>query len=180
MSSVLASACHLANVHFSRGKKKFMKFAQMQDDNDNIGSIISDDLNAALDATVPESLRGPLTRSSVKPRLLFSTAEQAAAKDKKPHASDDEEAMTDVEFSGPADEPHEEVATPVAPKFRPATPPSTIQRATRSVGFDGACDDDSDHAVTPSRGRKRGGDALTRNDRGIAKKPRATRSHAAY
>jgi hypothetical protein len=102
------------------------------------------EIEDALDATIPARLRGPLTRSSIKPRLLFPSAEQTAAKDKKTRSQlqipsdDDEEAVTDIEdqsheVSTPIDD--EMAVTPNAPRFAPYSPPSTA-RATRSKKVD--------------------------------------------
>lgn len=80
-----------------------------------------------------------VTRSHVKPRLLFP-----AKKQEKPKAFDeDEEAVTDIEDhvlaeieehekpSTPMDfESEEGLATPKAPQFAPASPPTTT-RTTR-------------------------------------------------
>lgn len=78
-----------------------------------------------------------MTRSSVKPRLLFPAPEQQASRS-------DEEAETDIEDNISAQEdletekPHTPLemvddkmpGTPVAPKFAPASPPTTM-RTTR-------------------------------------------------
>lgn len=93
-------------------------------------------LNTELDATVPARLRGPLTRSSLKPRLLFPTPEQIAVREKK-HITDDEEVMTDLEdpfsttVSTPAKHMNDFAVTPAGPKFAPVSPPTTA-RAARS------------------------------------------------
>lgn len=81
-----------------------------------------------------------MTRSSLKPRLLFPTAEQTRAKEIRSHNTEDEEADTDIEEPGggdstPVDQVEEFAATPKAPKFGPATPPTTT-RATRSKKVD--------------------------------------------
>src|SRR5436853_7824107 len=151
----------------------------MEDDNISADGVISDILSAELDATVPPHLRGPLTRS--KSRLLFPTSEQLAAKEKKSLVTDDEEAMTERELSNevspPPEETNEEVFTPVAPKFTPATPPSTAHR-TRSMRFDGAADRHLKNlSVTPTRGKKREGGRIARVE--VTKKPRATRRYVA-
>ncbi|KJK81858.1 hypothetical protein H634G_03121 [Metarhizium anisopliae BRIP 53293] len=78
-------------------------------------------------------LNRPLTRASVKPRLLFPT--------QKTTAEDDEEALTDVEDMNLIDEhvpqtpmkAHSIPAkTPEAPKYAPVSPPDT-RRTTRST-----------------------------------------------
>jgi hypothetical protein len=155
----------------------------MDDGNDSVGEAVTDVLGAELDATVPHHLRGPQTRSSVKPRLLFPNAEQLAAREKKPEMTDDEEAMTERESSHevftPPGELHEEAITPVALKFTPATPPSTTHR-TRSMGFDGSFDEDLTRAIsTPTRGRKREGGRIEGSSGVVNKRQRATRSQIA-
>lgn len=75
----------------------------------------------------------PLTRSAIKPRLLFPSEEQLQERER---AADDvdEEAITDIEMSNvePTITAPEEVTTPVNTRFtnKPATPPSTT-RASR-------------------------------------------------
>lgn len=83
-----------------------------------------------------------VTRSSIKPRLLFPAQE----KPQPSHETDEEEAPTDIEDNvDPVDaKPEEQQSetpqeseekstpdTPTAPRFAPASPPST-SRATRS------------------------------------------------
>lgn len=116
----------------------FRKF----DDEAQVEEEVEDDDELSL--TVPPNLRRPLTRSSIKPRLLFATAEQTIAREKRSQATEDEEeAITDIE------EPHatmnidDHVATPKPPKFAPATPPTTA-RTTRSKKVDMDADLTSD------------------------------------
>jgi len=83
-------------------------------------------------------MRRPLTRSAIKPKLLFPTRQQAAAK--MSHNTEDEEADTDIEdhtkdFSTPKHQVEGFLPTPKAPRFAPATPPTTA-RATRSKNID--------------------------------------------
>lgn len=86
------------------------------------------------------------TRSSVKPRLLFPTAQQ-----QRERQLADEEAITDIEASHDSEmtdvateetETEEqggtqEVTTPVKTSFTPATPPTTVH-ATRAATKKGA------------------------------------------
>ena len=136
----------------SRGKKMFRKFTDV----DDAGAQDEDDNDDALDEDVPSSLRRPLTRSSIKPRLLFPSTEP---RETRSHNTEDEEADTDIEdpmdTSTSLDQIDDQVATPKAPKFAPATPPTTI-RATRSKNVDfngspGAAATDSEHNSTPPR-----------------------------
>ena len=111
----------------------FRKFGEEGfEDEDN-----SDD-DDELAQMVEPNLRRPLTRSSIKPRLLFPSAHQTEAKEKRSQVTEDEEeAVTDIE------EPHgmdvdEAVATPKPARFAPiapATPPTTA-RTLRSKKVD--------------------------------------------
>lgn len=110
-----------------RGKKQFRKFVT-DDGLDEEGGLES----------AVETHRQHLTRSAIKPRLLFPTA-----KAKVPEMSiEDEEALTDIEdhvLAGinaedepvtPAEPVGKTPGTPEAPKFAPASPPTTV-RTTR-------------------------------------------------
>jgi hypothetical protein len=95
---------------------------------------------------VEARLARPLTRSSIKPRLLFQTAktqemidEEEAATDFEEDEEDEEtEAEAEVEIpeipvpQTPAKRRVKHAATPEAPKFAPVSPPDT-RRTTRST-----------------------------------------------
>ena len=88
----------------------------------------------------------PLTRSSVKPRLLFPTKQPIH--ERIENTADDEEAPTDIEeaqdheMTDPEDE--KQVTTPVkASIFSPCTPPTT-GHATRAATKKAALDSPSD------------------------------------
>jgi hypothetical protein len=86
--------------------------------------------------TPTQELHRPLTRSSIKPRLLFPTPQQVKAKEMRSQVTDDEEADTDIEtpLTPTVDD---EVATPKAPRFSAAmASPPTTGRATRSKDVD--------------------------------------------
>ncbi|KAF7545886.1 hypothetical protein G7Z17_g8830 [Cylindrodendrum hubeiense] len=114
-------------VYVFRGKKFFRKFCD--DDNEDADELLDDEVEDEL------RLARPLTRSSIKPRLLFQTEKTEAM-------IEDEEAATDVEdelIDEPAAEPqtpvkphHQRASTPEAPKFAPVSPPDT-RRTTRST-----------------------------------------------
>jgi hypothetical protein len=114
----------------------FRKFAEDDGEAHSTGEASDAVLNAELDSTVPARLRGPLTRSSIKPRLLFPTTEQLAAKAQKSQiAHDEEEAVTDIEdskISTPIRQLDKPNSPPGAPKFGHISPPTTT-RATRST-----------------------------------------------
>ena len=117
--------------HFSRGKKQFRKFS----DNEEEGGLDEDE--GGLESAVDSTSRRPLTRSSIKPRLLF------APKVEEPPviSKSDEEAETDIEDhvresfkedrpSTPMELVEDAPGTPEAPRFAPASPPATA-RTTR-------------------------------------------------
>jgi hypothetical protein len=124
-------------LYSSRGKKFFRKFSEFDDDEED----------EELDSDVETTFSRPLTRSSIKPRLLFP-AKAPAPKTKR--MLEEEEAATDVEDveeaveeAAEAEEPPAKVETPVkakderaqtpeAPKFAPVSPPET-RRTTRST-----------------------------------------------
>ncbi|PNY27457.1 Uncharacterized protein TCAP_02619, partial [Tolypocladium capitatum] len=113
-------------VYVFRGKKFFRKFAENDDTQPQEQETYAD---------IEPELTRPLTRFSVKPRLLFPT-------NKLDEANDEEEAVTDVEDMSKADEAptpqtpikaHSAPAkTPGAPRFAPVSPPDT-KRTTRST-----------------------------------------------
>lgn len=143
----------------------FRKFTDDDGDVSEVGMGSDSEIDAALNATVSPRLRGPLTRSSVKPKLLFSSS--------KPQSIvDEEEAPTDIEeLSGnetPVAQTDELLATPTAPKFAPRSPPTTT-RSKRSDKDIGTCispdfssqfpfgTDGAGDSSPPTRSRGRGG-----------------------
>jgi hypothetical protein len=83
-------------ISFSRGKRIFRKFSDetgAESDGDDLGLLAArPDL---IDCSLNTHVR-PLTRSSVKPRVLFSTARSCHTKEIQTGTTD-EEATTDVE-----------------------------------------------------------------------------------
>ncbi|KAL2003021.1 hypothetical protein VTN02DRAFT_5256 [Thermoascus thermophilus] len=132
-----------------RGKKTFRKFeddADAESDDDDLGLLAArPDL---IDADVSARVR-PLTRSSIKPRVLFPSAAQETP------SSADEEAPTDIEENADANETADEADTTdvemeqpvVTPEVKSAvtTPPSP-GATTRTLRPRVKKDDD----VTPS------------------------------
>ncbi|KAK3945567.1 hypothetical protein QBC46DRAFT_277274 [Diplogelasinospora grovesii] len=121
-----------------RGKKQFRKFTENDEASASIREAL-DETDGGLDSVVESRLRRPLTRSAVKPRLLFPAAK--AEPDPKPIDEEDEEAETDIEDhvlagledknpSTPMDLVEAVPDTPEAPRFAPVSPPSTA-RTTR-------------------------------------------------
>ncbi len=89
--------------------------------------------------TLSSAPRRPLTRSSVKPRLLFPAAKKATPFTAASHNTEDEEADTDIEDQDGSSTPIGQIkmtaVTPKAPKFAPVSPPTTV-RTTRSRKVD--------------------------------------------
>jgi hypothetical protein len=130
----------------------FRKFKDLDgEDPSNMEVDEEDDL----DLSVPSNLRGPRTRSSLKPRLLF-------APPPREHTTEDEEADTDIDetLATPRRQGGSKIATPKAPKFAPVSPPTTA-RTTRSkdVLQNGSTTEPSDDA--PSTPKVRGGRGKT-------------------
>ncbi|KAL8954158.1 MAG: hypothetical protein Q9222_000042 [Ikaeria aurantiellina] len=105
-------------VYVFRGKKIFRRFTPDPDQ----PNVSSDETE--IEDPISPRVR-PLTRASVKPRLLFPTEEQ-----RQERQLAEEEALTDIEY--PRREQTEKVVTPVKETFGPATPPTT-GHATRSM-----------------------------------------------
>lgn len=119
----------------SRGKKIYRKFPNDRSDTSNLG-----------DGEHESSTMRSLTRSSIKPRLLFPTKQQLH--ERSVPTIDDEEAPTDIE--DPQDhemtdlEDEKEIITPVkASVYSPTTPPAT-GHATRAATKKAALDSPSD------------------------------------
>lgn len=123
---------------FSRGKKVYRKFPKD-------GSEHSDGNNLG-DSERESSTISPLTRSSIKPRLLFPAKQQK--RDRTAPTVDDEEAPTDIEdpqdheMTEPEDE--KQITTPVkVANVSPPTPPTT-GHATKAAKKKAALDSPSD------------------------------------
>ncbi|KKK16310.1 hypothetical protein ARAM_001767 [Aspergillus rambellii] len=150
-------------VYVFRGKKMFRKFTDdagsdvEDDDDDDLGLLASrPDL---IDSSILENPR-PLTRSSIKPRVLFPAANDRASQEN--HIDDaDEEAATDIEDHVLADADaaddldrttnlHDQQQRPVTPPLNStvATPPSpgaslrSLRPRAKREGLD--------HAQTPT------------------------------
>ena len=120
------------------------------------------------------------TRSSVKPRLLFPTAQQ-----QRERQLADEEAITDIEASHDSEmtdvateetETEEQqggtqvVTTPVKTSFTPATPPTTVHatRAATKKGAEASPLDEGPVEVKKKGGRRSPFDAWARRKAGTS------------
>ncbi|KAL2130652.1 hypothetical protein VTI74DRAFT_6115 [Chaetomium olivicolor] len=121
-----------------RGKKQFRKFTDIEESGSGREGL--DEGEGGLESAVESPPRRHFTRSSIKPRLLFPVAPAEASQ----HENSDEEAATDIEdhvLAGvEADKPEtplelvdEAPGTPEAPRYAPASPPTTA-RTTRFGG----------------------------------------------
>jgi len=118
-------------VYSFRGKKIFRRFAG--DDQDD-GNSSPDLAQRSLRRQAGIAAERPLTRSSIKPRLLFPSEDQLREREEA-DASDevDEEALTDIELPVSVKKQPTKTATPrKAAASHLATPPST-KRTKRVV-----------------------------------------------
>ena len=142
---------HLTNTSFfllSRGKKIFRKFSSPSNPEASSSVAGTDPEDLSVSGT-PEQRRlkrqagaaaqRPLTRSAIRPRLLFPSEEQVEEREVDVEV-DDEEAVTDidvdVEMVDTGREHEHDLRTPLKKKVVvfEATPPPTIStRATRSA-----------------------------------------------
>ncbi|KAM4063059.1 hypothetical protein HRG_010379 [Hirsutella rhossiliensis] len=151
-------------VYVFRGKKFFREFSK-----NNSAQAEEQEMSGA---SLEYRLTRPLTRSSVKPRLLFPRHQ--------PDEHDDDEALTDVEDTSVANEPanpqtpkksHSTSAkTPEAPRFAPVSPPDTKRttRSTNKLAHDGT-------PFKSSSGRRSPFDAWPRTKE--LKSPSASKRH---
>ena len=103
------------------------------------------------DLGIPASARRPLTRSSIKPRLLFPTATHRSARQQlsahpptsADHGHTDEEAITDIDDAAmhplpssdnepDASDDHARPKTPDLEFSTPVSPPTTVQNKKRT------------------------------------------------
>lgn len=140
-------------VYTFRGKRIFRKFSP----DDALSQADDEGIDGEFNGPCTPTRPRPFTRSSVKPRLLFPRTEKKGKEVTKNATTSDEEAATDIEDhvlaaveddveelpdadaddavqepATPAAKADEKLATPVAPRFAPASPPSTV-RATRTT-----------------------------------------------
>ncbi|KAL4896931.1 hypothetical protein BDV59DRAFT_82011 [Aspergillus ambiguus] len=114
-------------VYVFRGKKMFRKFtdpveSDAEDDDDDLGLLSArPDL---LDSSVLTNAR-PLTRSSIRPRVLFPSINERTPEPQINHPDEEEEAATDIEEHVlPDDTAEDEDNVPdIEMQQRPVTPP---------------------------------------------------------
>ncbi|KAI0477502.1 hypothetical protein GGR56DRAFT_411905 [Xylariaceae sp. FL0804] len=132
-------------VYVFRGKKIFRKFSQSHDANSTSQPDYEDEAAEEEGEGSSQPRRsGRITRSSIKPRLLFPPAKKG--KNVAKPTTDEEEAATDIEDhvlvhtevhesegpETPVKAAGQKASTPDAPRFAPASPPTTA-RATRTA-----------------------------------------------
>ncbi|KAN0083423.1 hypothetical protein V8E54_002511 [Elaphomyces granulatus] len=125
--------CEDGMMYVFRGKKTFRKFdddVDAESDGDDLGLLGSrpDLMDSSLDTRVR-----PLTRSSIKPRVLFPTARQRHSKEAHSGITD-EEATTDIDDHASLSEPDVEVghAADASLEQSPVTPPAKTTATTPS------------------------------------------------
>jgi hypothetical protein len=159
----------------SRGKRVFRRFSDAVDVDEDVSNTapIGESSETEIDVNDLPNHQGPLTRSSVVPRLLFATEEQKREKEARLKAAEEEEADTDIELpivassssrrrtgnrtdafmeSTPSEQVDCDISTPTAPRFAPYSPPTT-GRATRSQKLElneSPTESDDDRPTTPT------------------------------
>ncbi|KAL3469534.1 hypothetical protein BJX99DRAFT_69382 [Aspergillus californicus] len=146
-------------VYVFRGKKMFRKF------NDDAGSDLEDDDDLGLLASRPDLLDSsllenprPLTRSSIKPRVLFpgtinrevhegqtSDADEEAATDIEDHILDDTESADDVDHTADIESQQRFITPPPKSVATPLSPGASIRSLRSRTKRDGL-----DHGRTPT------------------------------
>lgn len=120
-----------ANTQPSRGRTIFRKFEN--EDEAHEASAVNSDLGSTAEQQRLKHYAGaaaqrPLTRSAIKPRLLFPSEEERLERERLAQEAD-EEAVTDIEMSNAASPANasveDEVVTPVLDQFNQVTPPAT-------------------------------------------------------
>ncbi|XPS73547.1 hypothetical protein M3J09_005692 [Ascochyta lentis] len=155
-------------IYLFRGRKLFRKFhdgppsdAPTEEDVEASG----DDLPLLRQAG--HEARRPLTRSSIKPKLLFQEEikQKQLENGEVSDEDEEEEAPTDIEAH---------IATPsrrkgkavmhIAASLQEATPPPTVRKPKREISFDSWMRVKSSHSSgSSSRGAKRSGSPLVRD-----------------
>lgn len=148
-------------VYIFRGKKILRRFHDGPSDHES-GAEDDQDLSAdemAIRRQVGREAHRPLTRSSVKPRLLFQKEIQQR-KLANGEDEDDEEAITDIEI--PCVTPSRRRAKITAPPPEvESTPPPTVRKLRKEISFDSWSRVKSSSSSSQST-KKRSGDLLER------------------
>lgn len=130
----------------SRGKKIFRRFSDPEEERASSAGTDTSDVpgQRTLKRQAGAAAQRPLTRSSIKPRLLFRSSDQLLEREPGPDDVD-EEAVTDIEMDNASSSPvkaqtgkaahnNNDQQTPARVHFKPTTPPPSTTRATRSAG----------------------------------------------
>ncbi|KAK5131097.1 hypothetical protein LTR08_001315 [Meristemomyces frigidus] len=125
-------------VYVFRGKKIFRRFSAPEEERSSSAATELSEVpgQRTLRRQAGAAAQRPLTRSAIKPRLLFPSEEQLLEREQGLDDID-EEATTDIEMPNaltPVKQKGKahDLQTPTKPRFRLATPPPT-GHATRSV-----------------------------------------------
>jgi len=128
----------LADKDLSRGKKILRRFSDPQSERSSTSDMDREDVSGqrTIKRQAGAAAHRPLTRSAIKPRLLWPTEDKEHEREQG--ADDvDEEAVTDVEMGNTASPAQEklkatELQTPKKARVhKPVSPPTTL-RTTRS------------------------------------------------
>ncbi|CAO2648108.1 Nn.00g090300.m01.CDS01 [Neocucurbitaria sp. VM-36] len=152
-------------VYIFRGRKVFRKFhngppsnASEVEDNEELSA---DELQ--LRRQIGAEAHRPLTRSSIKPRLLFQAEIQERNRENGIE-EDDEEAVTDIEVPVVATPSRRKGKEVVQHQASQTTPPPTVRKAKKEISFDSWSRVKSAHSSSGSsrETKKRAGEPLER------------------
>ncbi|KAH7088054.1 hypothetical protein FB567DRAFT_627845 [Paraphoma chrysanthemicola] len=154
-------------VYLFRGKKVFRKFHDGPPSNASATSHNDEELpvdERVLQRQIGPDARRPLTRSSIKPRLLFQ--EEIKERNRQNgHDEDDEEADTEIEaYAATPSRRKGKAVIHLTEAPADATPPPTVRKAKREISFDSWSRVKSAHGSGGStrESKKRGGEPLER------------------
>ncbi|CBX91041.1 hypothetical protein LEMA_P060750.1 [Plenodomus lingam JN3] len=150
-------------VYIFRGKKILRRFHNGQSDED---SAPEDDQELSADERAMRRQVGyeahrPLTRSSVKPKLLFQKEIQER-KIANGEEEDDEEAVTDIEVPVPATPSRKKGKAVASEPMLATTPPPTVRKLRKEISFDSWSRVKSSSRSSSQPSKKRSGEVLER------------------
>ena len=133
--------CSLTYVcdHHSRGKKIFRPFANNGDEEDAVSDASGTPEQRRLKHQAGPSAQRPLTRSAIKPRLLFPSAEQLRERERGVDDVD-EEAVTDIEMEGSHPAPTNGGKSVGSQVSSLVSPPPTHNKKKSRAGLKGTLD----------------------------------------
>lgn len=119
------------DMHNSRGKKIFRRFTEPDSDDSGHTDLSGSSSQRRLKHRAGAAAQRPLTRSAIKPRLLFPSEDQLHEREQGAEEHDSE-AVTDVEMHNTSNPTAKPKTTPTQALVQPPTSPPSTLRSTRS------------------------------------------------